>query len=288
MTAPQWELGPFILTPFSLSFSVAVIAAVILAYAEARRRLLSQQRVIDFMLLALLSGVVAGRLAYAFLFHRDHFLENPAELIYFHEGGLSFWGGFLAATMAVSIWAFGKKFVLERYLDIAAPALAVALVLGWVGFPPGGKPMAVPRPWGIQAGAELIHPDGVYTIVLLIILVALVWRRRLAARYDGELFMWFTAGYAVVNLVADSFRAGAPYQWGLSPGQLCASAALVLVLFYIFFAPKSYISPYRAGGRTIQPPSRGRRFLANLFLLAVMAALSALYYYLHGLPLFLT
>lgn len=283
----QWKLGPFILTSSSLSFSVAVLVALLLIYLEAQRKFLSRQRTVDFMLLVLISGLVGARLIHALCMDRIFFLENPARLLHFHLGGFSFFGGLFTALIAVLVWSGGKKFAVECYLDCAAPALAVALIIGWTGYPLQGKPMAAPNPWGIQSGTEVLHPDGVYVIIMLMLILTIIWRRRLRAGYDGELFFWFVTWYALTIMTVDRFRVVAPFWKGFTLEQLIAIAALSLSVLYILFAPKNYISPYHNFTPSLKPRSRGRRLFEALILLAAMGGVTMLYYYLHGWPVYL-
>lgn len=282
LSSVRWELGPFSLTSSSLSFSVAFLTALLVTYLESRHKLLSRQQTLDFMLFALISGLAGGRLVYALCMDRIFYLENPARLFYFRSGGFSFFGGLLTALIVLSIWAAVKKLILERFLDCAAPGLALALLIGWIGgYSPLGRPMVNIYPWSVRSGAEVLHPDGVYAIVLLTIILNIIWRRRFYARYDGELFLWFVGCYALTIVLVERFRVVDPLWRGFSLEQLAAAAALLLSLFYILFASKNYISPYRYYGRPSKRLSRSRRLFGFVIALAVMAGLIAVYYYLH-------
>ena len=104
---------------------------------------------------------------------------------------MSLWGGLLVALLALLFWAARKNLIIERYLDAAAPALALSLAIGNTGALLKGKVMAGPYPWGIEFAGKYYHPDGAYMIVLLLVLFFILRRRRAKRAYEGELFAWF-------------------------------------------------------------------------------------------------
>jgi phosphatidylglycerol:prolipoprotein diacylglycerol transferase len=83
-------------------------------------------------LLALGLGLVGARLAFAVL-HGPYFIENPLEVIWLWQGGLSWVGGVLGAVAAVGLYAGIRRLRLAPLADvIALPALLVALS-AWTG-----------------------------------------------------------------------------------------------------------------------------------------------------------
>ena len=105
---------------------------------------------IDFVIVAFAGRATGSRLAYAVLFDFGHYLKNPARLLWLQDGGMSPWGGLLAALLALFFWSARKHVIIECYLDAAAPVFALSLAIGNTGALLRGKLMASPYPWGIE------------------------------------------------------------------------------------------------------------------------------------------
>jgi phosphatidylglycerol---prolipoprotein diacylglyceryl transferase len=256
-----WQWGPFSIAVFSLTFFAAILVALIIIFAEGRRKMLSEHRLIDFVILCLVGGIAGSRLAFALLFNRGYYLENPVYLLRLQDGGMSLWGGLTATFVILSIWAAHKNLVIERYLDAAAPALAAGLAIGQIGIALSGAPVPYALPWAIEVGGGQYHPDGAYAIVLLMSLLFIIWRRRTVNAYEGELFIWFLLGYALISLVLEFVRAAAPFLWIFSVGQL---VSLVVIAFTLLFmlagskiiavsAPYLHLNIFRKGSRLRGP-----------------------------------
>ncbi|MEW5784428.1 MAG: prolipoprotein diacylglyceryl transferase family protein [Bacillota bacterium] len=278
MEAVVWQWGPFSIAVFSLAFFVAVISGLFITFAEGRAKHLPEQRIIDFIALSLVSGIAGSRLVYALFFDLAYYLENPIHLVRLQDGGLSFWGGLAVAVITVFIWAIRKKVIIERYLDTAAPALAAGLALGHIGALLRGKPMHYPYPWGIRAGELLYHPDGAYMIIFLVALLFVIRRRRSKLAYEGELFVWFLAGYGLLNFGVEFFRTGTPFLGLLTAGQVAALAVLLFIFLFMLGGSKIYTASYSTW-KLDQGQSKFGPFLRLIWYLGLTALLIALYFY---------
>lgn len=280
--------GPFAISAFSLTFSVAAVAATLLALLEGQRKLLPGARMVDFSILTLAFGIAGGRLLYIIAVSQHNYRQEPALIFHLQDGGISFWGGFIAAFLALSVWSLLRKNNLARYLDAAAPALALGLAIGRIGYPMQGRTTAFSLPWAIPMDGKLVHPEGAYAIVLLMLLFIIIWRRRLKSRYDGELISWFVMGYALYNLLTDYFREITTIVWGLGLGQLASVAAFLLAALYLLLVPKNYISSRFFNSRMNSRSSRLANLGSAFFFAALLAVFVAFYYLVNGLPAFMT
>lgn len=278
MESTVWQWGPFSIGVFSLLFFAAVLTGLVLVQAEGRRKGLSDQRIIDFMILAVVGGIAGSRLSYVFLFELSYYMENPAHFFRLQDGGMSFWGGIAFSLMILSIWAGRKKLILGRYLDAAAPALTVGLALGYSGAAVNGRAMLSGYPWGISIEGTAYHPDGAYMIILLMVLLFIIRSRRPGAAYDGELFVWFILGSGLINVGVDFFRDSSSYIWILTAGQAASLAAAFLALLFILAGPKIYCTSYYLGRNKYGIKAKGI-FLWQLMLFLLFTVPLVLLYY---------
>ncbi len=281
MDMTVWQWGPFSIGVFSLTFFAAVLTGLVMVFAEGKRKRLSDQRIIDFIIIAVVSGIAGSRLLYVLVFDLSYYLGNPAHFFRLQDGGMSFWGAIVFSLVILWIWAWRKSLILERYLDAAAPALTVGLALGYSGSALHGRAMLSNYPWGISVGEATNHPDGAYMIVLLIALFFIIRRRRPKAAYEGELFVWLTLGYGLINLGVDLFRNTVSFFWILTAGQLASLAAVFLSIIFIVAVPKSYCASFYLGQNKYGIKLKGFSLLQIIFFLLLTLPMLLLYYQVH-------
>src|SRR5688500_2029426 len=93
------ELGPLKLRAYGVMVAIAFIVGLRLAMAGGRKRGLPDQFVLDWAALSAVSGILGARVMYALL-NWSYFSQNPFDFFKIWEGGLVFYGGFLAAAGA--------------------------------------------------------------------------------------------------------------------------------------------------------------------------------------------
>ncbi|MFW2388595.1 MAG: prolipoprotein diacylglyceryl transferase [Polyangiales bacterium] len=174
----------------------------------------------------------------------------------FWRGGLTYYGGLLAASV-FGIWFLKREGVpLYRGMDIAAISISLGLVFGRLGCFLGGccfgvhteHPIGVSFPpfspasesqWreGALEGPHLaslpVHPTQLYEALgCLLITVALLFWLRPRKRFDGQLIVAFIGSYAILRFVLEYWRADERGELlGLSTSQLLAIPVLLLVAF---------------------------------------------------------
>ncbi len=280
--------GPFTISAFSLSFSAALLAGLTRVIIAGRKENLPFQLIIDFTLISMICGVIGGRLAHILVIDRNYYFQHLERIAHLQDGGVSFWGGFILALAAVTVWAGRRKFTLKPFLDAAAPALALGLSIGRIGYPWQGKVMAFSYPWGIVQEGRLIHPEGAYAIILLMLLYFYLSRRR-QFHYKGERMVFFVAGYGLINIIIDYFTNLPKLAWGwATTGQVVSMALIILAILYMVGGSKAYY-PSRYIQRKIKRPAATRlKFIFGvLWALLITAGQLYLYFSINGFPEYL-
>lgn len=115
---------------------IGFLSAVWLAMRRAQRVKANPDVVLDMSFLALVFGVGGARVFYVVHYWQSQFADLPNRfwaIINITQGGLEFLGGFVAATLAIVIYAVLKKVSIRLYLDTLAPSAMWGLAFGRVG-----------------------------------------------------------------------------------------------------------------------------------------------------------
>jgi phosphatidylglycerol:prolipoprotein diacylglycerol transferase len=126
------------------SYSVALCVAVLLGTAyvlwrtrgvlprDAMQATWADWSLLDGALWTLAAGFIGARLAYVGGNWQDY-AGRPAALWQDWGGALVFQGGLLAGLLALWLYSFWSRRSFGRLVDAAAPAVALAQSIGWVG-----------------------------------------------------------------------------------------------------------------------------------------------------------
>ncbi len=233
----QW--GPFAITGLTFSIVLSLLVSLYLFYGEGLRKGLNADRIITFILVFLVGVFGGARLFYVYYLQPEYYRQNPGEIMSLQDGGLSFYGGLAGAMLCLGLWSALTRFSVKSYVDAAAPPLALGLALSRIGTPPSGQTVSSVLPWAMQVGDKYIHPDQVYMIILLFVLFFMMWNKRLNnSNYQGEMIVWFLAGYGLIDFVVEFFR-NSPGVFGfISAGHLAAFFLVAAVCLYAVYSKK--------------------------------------------------
>jgi prolipoprotein diacylglyceryltransferase len=116
-------------------------------------RIWPHDRVGDIVIIALVFGIIGAKL-FDNLENWDRFIKNPlANLL--SPSGLTFYGGLICATVAVSVYSVRKGIKFWHLVDVAAPALMLAYAIGRIGCQVSGD-----GDWGIYNSAYISDAPG--------------------------------------------------------------------------------------------------------------------------------
>ncbi len=241
------DLGLLEVSPHGIMTAVGVLVGVRVMLPRAAARGISSDEVLDPLTWALAGAIVGARLAYV-LNHLSSYLDRPLDVLRLWEGGFSLLGGLAGAiavgypklrTLGVPLW---------RYLDAAAPAIALGIAVGRIGDLIIADHLGKPTKFflgyecpGTRTGSqcvaavgEAVHQTALYDMIgAAIVFGLLVWLGR-RPRWEGYLTLMFAASYGVVRFVEGFFRLDVTHGTGLNGSQWTAlavgtAAAAILV-----------------------------------------------------------
>jgi len=237
------DLGFFQLPTYGPLMVTALITAILLAVRQGKREGLDSNRLWDFSTWLIVVALVGAKVLMVLTDWRTYW-ERPSELVSLstlRAGGV-FYGGFAAAVFFAWWYVRVHHLPLWKVFDAYAPSIVLGLGIGRLGcFAAGcdyGKPtesflgVVFTHPLAQQvSGTPLgirIHPTQLYeSLACVLIFAVLTWRYRKKA-YDGQIFVWYLALYAVARFFLEFLRGD--QDRGFVFGRLLSTSQFIAIL----------------------------------------------------------
>ncbi|MFA0732762.1 MAG: hypothetical protein LKKZDAJK_001114 [Candidatus Fervidibacter sp.] len=237
------RLGPVPIRSYGVMVAVGVLAGLLWARGEFRRRKLSDDLLYDVTLAAIALGVVGARLLYVALNWSVYRTNLPAIVMIWSDGGLSFHGAVLGGVMGVGWVCHRYRVAFAEVADALAPSLALGHIFGRIGCFLNGCCYGTPTtlPIGVifhnpALGIDTLpsHPAQLYEAAGLLLLFVSLVRYRRSAPYDGAVFALWLMGYSLLRFFVEFVRAGvtAKVVNGLTEAQWLSLMLFCLTLAY--------------------------------------------------------
>lgn len=235
--------------PLHLRFYGLLAVLALLIAAAILKRHFQQSQILDtlagdLIFILFVSGLFGARLTYVML-NWASFRTDILSVFKIWEGGLVFYGGFLAALGATWVFAQKKSIPFLKLTDLVAPALALGHAIGRLGcFMAGccyGKPSILP--WSVtfrhpESLAPLgipLHPTQTYEALGNLILFGILFLLLAKKWKTGTTTSAYLIGYGVMRFFLEFFRGDERgFFWALSTSQWFAFAAVFAGLFLLF------------------------------------------------------
>tara|TARA_R110000782_G_scaffold188367_8_gene278398 strand:+ start:1043 stop:1834 length:792 start_codon:yes stop_codon:yes gene_type:complete len=201
---------------YGVSYVMGILAAWILLRFRGNNEEwgYSSEQVSDLIFYAMLGIIIGGRLGSVIFYNLPYYLQNPLEIIYLQQGGMSFHGGLLGVLAAV--WFFCHKFN-KRFFnvtDFIAPVVPLGLGAGRIGNFINGELWGGPSnlPWAMifpdpAAGGIARHPSQLYEALLEgLLLFAILWWFSSKPRPTMAISGLFLFGYGFFRFMIEFVR----------------------------------------------------------------------------------
>ncbi len=226
------------------SYGVMLAMGFIVATLVARYRYVQQYEnadiVLDFVLAAVVGGIVGSRLFYV-IGHWSYYSKHAGEILKINMDGLVFYGGLFLGLALVILVGRWRKVRFWTIMDLAGLCVPLALAIGRIGcLLKGccyGKPTGLP--WGITypASSGIVgarHPTQIYELILDLALFAFLWWKRDDFARDGTEFWIFALGYGGIRFAMEFFREHSTANAGLA-FQIMSLAMMVVAAVVLLF-----------------------------------------------------
>jgi len=219
------EIGHFQLRAYGIVVALAFLAGGWVAGREARRRGMAPALVQDFVLYALVAGILGARLYYVLVSQPAWYLARPWDILAVWQGGLAVHGGILAG-LAMAVWyARRNRLGLLAFVDTLTPGLALGQAIGQVACLLNGDSFGTPTtlPWGIvftdpralAPQGVALHPLQAYEFLAYLGVFGLVWAARRHLTRPGTVLALYAGAYGIARFFLEFLRADPPRMAGI-------------------------------------------------------------------------
>jgi phosphatidylglycerol---prolipoprotein diacylglyceryl transferase len=260
-------IGPLPLRWYALAYVAGLLLGWLYARALVRRHDLwgnvphpSPESLDDLLVYVALGVVVGGRLGYVLFYNLDYFLSHPVEILVVWQGGMSFHGGLVGATLG--IWFFAKKYAINplTVADICAAVVPIGLFFGRIAnfIKPElwGRPTDVPWAMIFLCGQPVLspcpgagdiprHPSQLYEAALegLVLLIVLGLAARAGAcKRPGLVAGLFGTCYGLARILCEFFREPDPQLGflfgGATMGMLLSMPLILIGLLLVTYSTR--------------------------------------------------
>ena len=229
------SLGDFTFTLYwyALAYILGIIACWRLAAIALKKNELWQKntpplnpvKLEDLMSFSVLGIIFGGRLGFVIFYNPEYYLQNPLEVLFILQGGMSFHGGLIGVATASFLFFRKNSVPLRSGADLLALGTPIGLGLGrlanFINDELWGRVTDVP--WGVIVNSpqsrtvcqEIVdhcirHPSQIYEailegLILFILMMYLAFKRN-AFKRPGFLTSIFFMGYGLSRCFVELFR----------------------------------------------------------------------------------
>jgi phosphatidylglycerol:prolipoprotein diacylglycerol transferase len=189
----------------------------------------------------LLGVILGGRMGYVLFYGLGFWAKDPWYPLKIWEGGMSFHGGLIGVTLAITLYAWRWQRNVADVYDFTAPLPALGLFFGRLGNFINGElwGKTTTAPWGFNVEGVVRHPSQLYEAGLEgILLFTVLWRFSSKPRPRLAVSGLFLLLYGSVRCVIEFWRLPDEHigylkgGW-LTEGQVLSAPMIVVGLIFL-------------------------------------------------------
>lgn len=264
-----FKIGPLTVYSYGLMLGIAFIVASYLLSLELKRKNLNPNLASNITMLAIIFGIIGAKL-FHLVENWEYFLRAPFEMM-FSAAGLTFYGGFILATVIIIYYLKRKKVKVLKVTDAAAPGLMLGYGIARIGCHLSGDgDYGIPTnlPWamsyekgtyppsvafrdfpeivekygvnGVVPDNIPVHPAPLYETLAAVILFLILWKLRKKIQPDGKLFMIYLIFSGSERMLVEFIRINPRILFGLSEAQLISILLIMIGIAGIFILNRKH------------------------------------------------
>jgi phosphatidylglycerol:prolipoprotein diacylglycerol transferase len=251
-----FKVGPLNVYSFGLMMGIGFLVGNYILVKEFTRKRIPANFANELTFIAVVLGI-AGSKILSLVEDWGSFMKDPLGMM-LSPGGLTWYGGFVLAALAIWVDVKRKHQKFLRIADAFAPALILGYGIARIGchlsgdgdygiptdlpwgvnysrgiVPPsaafGDFPLIARRfPGGFVPDNTLLHPTPIYEFVACTVIFLFLWRIRKTIEVDGRLFMVYLVLAGLERLLVEFIRLNPRLLLGLSEAQLVSLPLIVI------------------------------------------------------------
>ncbi len=223
---------------YGVLIGIGIILALSYALYEVKKTDLSQDDLLNMVLIALPVSVIGAR-AYYVIFNWEQYSGNLMEIFAIRNGGLAVYGGIISAAIVVILYCKIKKINIGIPFDILSVGLPLAQAIGrWGNFincEAYGRETTLPWGMSIAPYINMVHPTFLYESIWNIFSVIFVLIAKKYKKFEGELFCVYLIWYGIGRFWIEGLRTDSLYLGAFRVSQLVALFSVLLGILVIIY-----------------------------------------------------
>ena len=239
---------------FSIEFrwySLAYIMGILLGWIYCKKKIINNQKILDlfddFITYVILGIIIGGRIGYVLFYNLQYYIENPIEIFYVWNGGMSFHGGLIGVILATQIFSKNNKSNPFIFLDLVSLSAPIGIFFGrlanFINSELYGTPAEIP--WSVKF--ILIdninrHPSQLYEAffegIVLFFILGYFYNKNYINK-PGLLSSLFLIFYSFFRFLTEFFRSPDPHIGylflNLTMGQIISVIFMILGLILFVY-----------------------------------------------------
>lgn len=211
-----FSIGSYHIYWYGIIIASGLLLAVCYALKTSPRYNVNSGKLINCILVGIVSGIVGARLYYCF-FQWDYYGKNPIEILHINNGGLAIYGGIIGSMIGGLIVVKAQKMKAMPVLDIAMISFLIGQGIGrWGNFfnqEAYGTPTDLP--WGMMSeGTNMVavHPCFLYeSLWCLLGFVLIHFYGKYKQKYSGQIFYMYLVWYGFERMLVEGLRTDSLY-----------------------------------------------------------------------------
>jgi len=209
------QIGSLKVYSYGVFVAIGFLAALWISGREIARQGLDREKFLDMGFWALLSAIVGARAFHVLVYWRQY-AEAPSEILKVWNGGLVFYGGFIAAVAVCIVFLRRSRMPFLPVADAAAIGIPLGLAFGRMGCTSAGccfgKPSSLPWAITFTDPASLaplhvaLHPTQIYESMAGFAIFGFLYATRDRFKTPGMRFWTMLILYGIARSFLEIFR----------------------------------------------------------------------------------
>ena len=239
MNPPKaFAIGNFEIRLYGVMIALGLILAVIYGLRQKKRYGLTEDQILDGVLIIVPIAIICARLYYC-IFEWETYAKDPISILYIWKGGLAIYGAVIGAAISVVIYCHIRKIKIAAVLDLTVLGFLIGQSIGrWGNFfnREAVGDLGNNINWFLRMGLEnkftgefeYFHPTFLYESLWNAVgfLGLHIFSKR--RKYDGQIALLYCVWYGLGRAFIEGLRMDSLYIGSFRVSQLLAGATCLI------------------------------------------------------------